>query len=54
MQSNSLTLQCFNNGASIVLHARYELIGKNVMLEHATLADGTPVSTIVLHRVSQE
>jgi hypothetical protein len=54
MQSNNLTLRCFNNGASVVLHVRFELIRKNMMLEHATLADGTPVSTIVFHRVSQE
>jgi hypothetical protein len=54
MQSNNLTLRCFNNGAAVVLHVRFDLIRKNMMLEHATLADGTPVSTIVFHRVSQE
>jgi hypothetical protein len=54
MQSDNLRIRCFNNGASIVLHVRYELVGKNVMLEHATLPDGSPVSTIVLHRVSED
>jgi hypothetical protein len=54
MQSDNLRIQCFNNGASVVLHVRYELVGKNVMLECATLPDGSPVSTIVLHRVSED
>ena len=30
----------------------YELVGKGLMLEHATLPDGSPVSTIVLNKVS--
>ena len=54
MQSDNLRIRCFNNGASVVLHVRYELVGKNVLLEHATLPDGSPVSTIVLHRVSED
>jgi len=54
MESNSLRLECFNNGASVVLHVRYELVTRGLMLEHATLANGNPVSTIVLHRVSGE
>ena len=54
MESTTLTLKCFNNGASLVLHTRFELVDRDVMIEHATLADGTPVSTIVLHRVSQD
>jgi hypothetical protein len=31
---------------------RYELISSGLMIEVATLQDGTPVSTIVLHKVS--
>jgi hypothetical protein len=54
MASNALRIQCFNNGASVVLHLRFELVDRNLMIEHATRPDGTPVSTIVLHRVSQE
>jgi hypothetical protein len=54
MESNTLRLECFNNGASVVLHVRYELVTRDLMLEHATLANGNPVSTIVLHRVSGE
>ena len=52
LQSNTLTIQCFNNGASVLLHVRYELIDKDLMLEHTTQPDGSPVSTIVFHRVS--
>jgi hypothetical protein len=52
MQSNALTIQCFNNGASVVLHVRYELLVAGLMLEHTTRPDGTVVGTIVLHRVS--
>lgn len=52
MQSNSMTIQCFNNGATVQLRLRFELVERGLMIETATLADGTPVSTIVLHRVS--
>ena len=54
MQSNTLTIQCFNNGASVVLHVRYELVGKGLMVEHTTRPDGSPVSSIVFHKVSQD
>ena len=54
MVSNALKIECFNNGASVTLHLRFELVTKNLMLEYATLENGDPVSTIVLHRVSGE
>ena len=53
MQSNALTIACAN-GATVVLNVRYELIGKGVMIEHTTRQDGTPVSSIVFHKVSQD
>jgi hypothetical protein len=52
LQSNNLTLECFNNGAMVTLHVRFELKSDNLMFEIATRADGTPVSTIVFHKVS--
>jgi hypothetical protein len=52
MQSDMLTIKCFNNGATVQLHVRYELVDDGLMFEVATLPDGTPVSTIVLHKVS--
>ncbi|MGH9176407.1 MAG: hypothetical protein ACRD1H_18705, partial [Vicinamibacterales bacterium] len=54
MQSNSLTIRCFNNGASVVLHVRYELVGNGLMVEVTTMPDGAPVSTIVFHKVSHD
>jgi hypothetical protein len=50
--SNNLTLECFNNNQSVTLHVRFELKSDNLMFEIATRADGTPVSTIVFHKVS--
>lgn len=52
MRSNNLRIQCFNNGLSVVLRVRYEIVAPGLMLEHSTRDDGTPIGTIVLHRVS--
>lgn len=52
MESNTLTVKCFNNGAAVVIHARYELAGRGRMVEILTHPDGTPISTIVFHKVS--
>ena len=54
MQSDALTIRCTNTSASVVLHARYELIGKGLMVERITTLDGSPVTTIVFHKVSQD
>jgi hypothetical protein len=54
LQSNALILKCFNNGASVVLLARYELVGKGLMVEHLTRPDGSAVTNIVFHKVSQD
>jgi hypothetical protein len=54
LQSDSLTIECNNTGASVVLRVRYEPAGNGVMIEHTTRPDGTPVSRIVFHRVSHE
>jgi len=53
MQSTTLTIECTNNGASVVLHARYELADKGLMTEVVTRPDGTPVTTIVFHKISE-
>jgi hypothetical protein len=54
MQSETLTIQCFNLSASVVLRARYELLGNGLMVEVTTQQDGTPASRIVFHKVSQD
>lgn len=52
MESSALTIECFNNGATVVLNARFELLARGRMVETVTMLDGTPVSTIVFHKVS--
>jgi hypothetical protein len=54
MSTDNLRILCFNNGAQVTLRARYELVSDGLMIEVATLQDGTPVSTIVLHKVSHD
>ena len=53
MQSNTLTIECFNNQAAVLLHARYELVDDGLMVEVTTRPDGSQVSTIVFHKVSE-
>jgi hypothetical protein len=50
--SKTLRIECFNNGALVFLHVRYELLGKGLLLEHTTQPDGSLVSDIVFHKVS--
>ena len=38
--------------ATVQLHLRFELVDRGLMIETATLSDGSAVSTIVLHKVS--
>ena len=52
MQSNTLVIKCFNSGVTVQLHRRFELVEHRLMIETATLPDGSPVSMIVLHKVS--
>ena len=54
LQSNSLTIECSNSGASVVLRVRYEPAGNGVIIEHTSTPEGTPVSRIVFHKVSQD
>ena len=42
MQSNSLIIKCFNNGATVQLHLRFELVERGLMIETATLAGRQP------------
>lgn len=54
LQSDRLTIECSNTGASVVLRVRYEPVGNGVMIEQTSRLDGTPVSRIVFHRVSHD
>lgn len=54
LASDNLAIRCFNNGASVVLKARFQLLDANTMVETAARQDGTTVSVILLHRVSAQ
>jgi hypothetical protein len=54
MRTNNLNITCFNTGDVVRLKASYILIDDSVMTEVTTAQDGTPVDTIIFHKVSQE
>ena len=53
MRTDNLKISCLNTGAVVLLKARYVLIDDSTMVEVVTAQDGTPVDTIVFHKVSQ-
>jgi hypothetical protein len=53
MRTDNLKITCFNTD-DVVLKASYVLIDDSVMTEVTTTQDGTPVTTIILHKVSQK
>src|SRR5215510_3392368 len=54
MRTDNLKITCFNTRNDVLLKASYTLIDDNVITEVTTAQDGTPVDTIIFHRVSQE
>jgi hypothetical protein len=54
MTTDNLKISCLNTGAVVLLKASYVLIDDGLMVEVVTAQDGTPVDTIVFHKVSQE
>jgi hypothetical protein len=54
MRTDNLQITCFNTSAVVLLKARYVLIDDGVMAEVTTAQDGTPVDTIIFHRVSEK
>jgi len=46
-------LTCTNTNSRVVLKARYEVVGKNVVLETLTSQTGDPVDKILFHLVSR-
>ena len=54
MRTDNLKLTCFNTGDVVLLKASYTLIDDSVMTEVLTAQDGSPVDTIIFHKVSQE
>jgi hypothetical protein len=51
--SDTFTIKCTNTNSQVVLKARYEVVGKNVVLETLTSQTGDPVDKILFHRVSR-
>src|SRR5262249_39589254 len=54
MKTDNLKIACFYTGDVVLLKASYTLIDGSVMSEVVTAQDGTPVDTIIFHKVSQE
>jgi hypothetical protein len=54
MRTDTLQITCLNTDAVVLLKASYVLIDDGLMVEVVTAQDGTPVDTIVFHKVSQE
>ena len=54
MRTDNLKITSFNTGAVVLLKVKYTLIDDTVMAEVVNAQDGTPVDTIIFHKVSQE
>ena len=54
MRSDNLKITCFNTGAVVLLKASYVLIDDGMMAEVVTAQDGTPVDTIIFHKMSEK
>ena len=54
MRTDNFKITCFNTRNDVLLKASYTLIDDNVITEVTTAQDGTPVDTIIFHRVSQK
>jgi hypothetical protein len=52
MRTDNLKITCFNTGTDVLLKASYVLMDDGVMTEVTTAQDGTPVDTIIFHKVS--
>jgi hypothetical protein len=44
--------RCFNNGATVTLHVRYDVVSRDLIRETLTTPTGESVTEIRFHRVS--
>jgi hypothetical protein len=51
--SENLVITCTNNGSTIRLKVRYDVIDRNILRETVTTQGGEPVDEIIFHRVSR-
>jgi hypothetical protein len=54
MRTDNLKITCFNTDTDVLLKASYVLMDDGVMTEVTTAQDGTPVDTIIFHKVSEK
>jgi len=54
LSTGNFLLECFNNGAQVVLKARYQLLDDALMLETLTTQADAPVTEILFHRISDD
>lgn len=50
--SDNFVISCTNNGQSIRLKLRYDVVDRNIIRETLTTQSGDPVDKIIFHRVS--
>jgi hypothetical protein len=53
LASDDVRLTCTNNGNTLVLRIRYDVVEKNIIHETVTSTSGDPIDEIVFHRVSE-
>ena len=51
--SDNLLIRCINDGSTVTLKVRYDVIGRNIVRETVTSQAGEPVDEIIFHRVSE-
>jgi len=50
--SDNFVISCTNNGQTISLKLRYDVVDRNIISETLTTQSGDPVDKIIFHRVS--
>jgi hypothetical protein len=51
--SDNFLIRCTNDGSTVRLKVRYDVIGRNIVRETVTSQAGEPVDKIIFHRVSE-
>jgi hypothetical protein len=51
--SDNLVITCTNDGSTVELKVRYDVIDRNIVRETVTTQAGEPVDEIIFHRVSR-
>jgi hypothetical protein len=54
LTSDNFVLSCFNNGETVILRERIQVINPNLIRETTTTSTGQPVTEIFFHRISEQ